>query len=91
MILLNPERMVPDRRKDKIYKSYARAHHGGMRDEDDHHLDADRQTKALAGLAFLLALAIFGFYLVVHLQKIGKIEDCLLAQRSNCDALLSPR
>lgn len=60
-----------------------------MRDEDDPGLDADRQTKALAGLALLLALAIFGFYLIVHLHKIGRIEDCLLAQRSNCDALLS--
>lgn len=62
-----------------------------MRDEDDHGSDADRQTKALAGLAFMLALAIFGFYLIVHLQKIGQIEDCLLAQHSNCDDLLSQR
>jgi len=50
--------------------------------------DAERQTKALAGLAFMLALAIFGFYLIVHLRAVGKIEDCLLAQQRNCDALL---
>ena len=62
-----------------------------MSDKDDPDLDADRQTKALAGLAFLLVLALFGCYLVVHLQKIGQIEDCLLAQRNNCDALLSQR
>jgi hypothetical protein len=62
-----------------------------MSDRDDPELDADRQTKALAGLAFTLALAVFGFYLIVHLQRIGRVEDCLLAQRNNCDALLSQR
>jgi hypothetical protein len=62
-----------------------------MRDEDDPGSDADRQTKALAGLAFLLVLAIFGFYLIVHLRLIGKVEDCLLAQHTNCDALLTRR
>ena len=56
---------------------------------DDDDWDAERQTKALAGLAFLLALAILGCFLFLHLQKIGRIEDCLLAQHSNCDALLS--
>jgi hypothetical protein len=60
-----------------------------MQEEDDERRDAERQTKALSGLALILALAVVGFYLVVHLHKIGQIEDCLLAQRSNCDALLS--
>jgi hypothetical protein len=50
--------------------------------------DAERQTKALAGFVLILALAIVGFYLVIHLRAVGRIEDCLLAQRSNCDALL---
>lgn len=50
--------------------------------------DAERQTKALAGVAFILALAIVGFYLVIHLRAVAKVEDCLLAQRSNCDALI---
>ncbi|MGH7032571.1 MAG: hypothetical protein ACREFL_02440 [Stellaceae bacterium] len=57
--------------------------------EDNKRRDAERQTKALSGLALLPALAVLGFYLVVHLRKIGQIEDCLRAQRSNCDALLS--
>lgn len=52
--------------------------------------DAERQTKALAGFALILVLALLGFYLVVHLRTVGKIEDCLLAQRSNCDALVGP-
>ena len=50
--------------------------------------DAERQTKALAGVAFILVLAIVGFYLVMHLRAVAKIEDCLLAQQSNCDALI---
>jgi hypothetical protein len=53
--------------------------------------DAERQTKALAGLALVLALALVGFYLIVELRAVGRIEDCLLAQRSNCDALLGAR
>lgn len=60
-----------------------------MRKEEGGDWDAERQTKALAGLAFLLALALIGFYLIVQLQKVGRVEDCLLAQRSNCDALVS--
>jgi hypothetical protein len=62
-----------------------------MHEEDQEDWDTERQTKALAGLGFLLALALIGFYLVVELQKVGQVEDCLLAQRSNCDALLAGR
>jgi hypothetical protein len=71
-----------------IYKTYQHAQHRLMQDEDNRQEDTERQTKALAGLAFLLALALFGSYLVIHLRVVGKVEDCLLAQRSNCDALL---
>jgi hypothetical protein len=53
--------------------------------------DAERQTKALAGLALTLALALIGFYLVIHLRALASIEDCLLAQRNNCDALIGSR
>jgi hypothetical protein len=51
--------------------------------------DAERQTKALAGLALILALALIGFHLVMQLRAVANIEDCLLAQRSNCDDLIS--
>ena len=54
-------------------------------DEDD---DRNRQTKALAGLAIVLALAVGGFFLFQHLRRESAIEDCLLAGRSNCDALV---
>lgn len=63
--------------------------HGLHEDDSGGDWDAERQTKALAGLAFVLALAILGIYLVIHLQKIGRIEDCLLARHTNCDMLLS--
>jgi hypothetical protein len=59
-----------------------------QREESDADWDAERQTKALAAFALILALAIVGFYLIIQLRAVGKVEDCLLAQRSNCDALI---
>ncbi|HWE76782.1 MAG TPA: hypothetical protein VG328_26685 [Stellaceae bacterium] len=53
--------------------------------------DADRQTKALAGLALTLALALAGCYLVIHLRAVAQIEDCLLAQHTDCDSLIGER
>lgn len=58
------------------------------RDDWDADGDADRQSKALAAFAFILVLAFLGFYLVIHLRAVGKVEDCLLAERNNCDALI---
>jgi hypothetical protein len=57
-------------------------------DTDD---DAERQTKALAGLALTLALALLGCYLVLQLRAVAKVEDCLLAQHTNCDAPIISR
>lgn len=78
-----------------IYKPSRGAHHSAMRkslhDDREHwgpDWDAERQTKALAAFALILALAFAGVYLIIHLRAVGKIEDCLLAQRSNCDALI---
>lgn len=53
--------------------------------------DADRQTKALAGLALTLALALAGCYLVIHLRAVAQMEDCLLAQHADCDSLIGQR
>jgi hypothetical protein len=58
-------------------------------DRGDADADAERQTKALAGLALILALALIGFYLIIQLRAVAGIEDCLLAQRNNCDALIN--
>jgi hypothetical protein len=50
-----------------------------------------RQTCGLAGVAIVLLLALVGSYLVASLRKEGEIEDCLLAHRNNCDALIDNR
>jgi hypothetical protein len=65
--------------------------HDNWQDERDVDYDSERQTKALAGLALTLALALIGCYLVIHLRAVGQIEDCLLAQHSHCDSLIDTR
>jgi hypothetical protein len=47
-----------------------------------------RQTRGLASMALVLLLALVGSYLVASLRKEAQIDDCLLAHRTNCDALL---
>jgi hypothetical protein len=59
------------------------------REQWDEDWEAERQTKALAAFVLILALAIVGFYLIIHLRAVGKVEDCLLARHSNCDALIA--
>jgi hypothetical protein len=46
-----------------------------------------RRARSLAALAFLLALALGGILLFRGLRHEAAMEDCLLAGRSNCDAL----
>ena len=58
------------------------------RDDVRRQQEADRQTKALAALTLILALAILALVVVQRLRTAGQIEDCLLAGRSNCDALI---
>lgn len=55
--------------------------------EEDDEEESDRQTKALAGLAVILFLALVASYLIQGLHHEGVLEDCLLAHRNNCDAL----
>jgi hypothetical protein len=61
-----------------------RPDHDDRRRQDE----KDRQTKALAGLALILALAVIALIVVQRLRSEGQIEDCLLAGRSNCDRLI---
>jgi hypothetical protein len=64
-------------------------HHHGMRQVDRHDEDENaRETRGLLAIAFVLALALVASYLVEQLRKEGIIEDCLLAGRVNCDALI---
>jgi hypothetical protein len=58
------------------------------RDDIRSQQEADRQTKALAALALIIALAAIAVIVVEHLRREGQIEDCLLAGRSNCDLLI---
>ena len=60
-------------------------------EEWDADLESDRQTKALAALALILALALLGCYLILQLRSVGHVEDCLLAQHTDCDSLIDQR
>lgn len=62
-----------------------------MRPEADDDEERARRTSGLAGVAIVLFLALLGSYLIASLRKEGEIEDCLLAQRSNCEALIHAR
>ncbi|HEU0155902.1 MAG TPA: hypothetical protein VFQ82_07510 [Stellaceae bacterium] len=44
----------------------------------------DRRTAALIGIAIVLALALAGVVLIRDLGKVSRLEDCLLAGRTNC-------
>lgn len=59
-------------------------------DEQQEEEDRRRQTRGLAGLALILLLAVIASYLIIRLRQEGIIEDCLLAQRIDCDALVEP-
>ena len=55
---------------------------------NDDEESADRQTRSLGGLAFVLFLVVVSLFLVKELQCKAMVEDCLMAGRSNCDAVL---
>ena len=52
-------------------------------------LEENRLTASLAGLALALFLVVAGLFLLQHLRDKGRVEDCLLSGRFNCDQLLS--
>jgi hypothetical protein len=49
-----------------------------------------RRTAALIGLIVILSLAIVGIVLVRELGKESKLEDCLMAGRTNCAPIELP-
>jgi len=49
---------------------------------------ADRRTASLAGVAVALLLIVVGLFIVQQLYTKMQIEDCLLAGRTNCSALV---
>jgi len=50
---------------------------------------ADRQTASLAGMAVTLLIVVVCLFLLKELHNKAAIEDCLLAGRSNCDAVVA--
>jgi hypothetical protein len=50
---------------------------------------ADRQTASLAGMAITLLIVVVSLFLLRELHNKAAIEDCLLAGRSNCDAVVA--
>ncbi len=51
----------------------------------------NRVTSSLAGMAVILLLVCTSLFLVQHLASKAAVEDCLLAGRMNCDAVLVAR
>ena len=50
---------------------------------------ANRRTMSLAGLAVTLAVLVASVYLVQRLSHTTRVEDCLMANRLNCDRMAS--
>lgn len=46
---------------------------------------ANRQTLSLAGLAVTLAVLVVCVFLVRELAYATRVEECLMANRKNCD------
>ncbi len=51
--------------------------------------DADRRTAGLAAIVVVLLLLIGGLLLTHTLHKKSQLEDCLMAGRRDCDALVN--
>ena len=59
--------------------------HDPARDRED----ADRRTNGLAAIVVVLLLLIGGLLLTQTLRKKSQVEDCLMAGRRDCDALVN--
>ena len=51
--------------------------------------DADRRTASLAAIVVVLLLLIGGLILTKTLHRKSQLEDCLMAGRRDCDALVN--
>jgi hypothetical protein len=59
--------------------------HDPARDRED----ADRRTAGLAAIVVVLLLLIGGLILTKTLHRKSQLEDCLMAGRRDCDALIN--
>lgn len=71
----------PHQRRRPVPRRPARVTHAEARDE------ADRQTTSLAAVAVILALLTIGLFLVHTLRHTALVEDCLMANRRDCDSV----
>ena len=56
---------------------------------EDEAAEENRLTASLAGLVVALMLVVAGLFLIQHLRDKARIEDCLMAGRFNCDAVVA--
>ena len=61
-----------------------RAHPG-----EDEQAEENRVTSSLAGLVAALLIVVVGLFLFIQLRDKGRIEDCLLSGRTNCDSVVA--
>ena len=63
-----------------------------MNDRSEHGDDGadQRRSAALIGLIIILALAVAGVVLVRELREKSRLEDCLMAGRTNCAPIEAP-
>ena len=58
-------------------------------DYEDDQAEENRVTQSLAGMAVALLLVVASLFLIHTLQATAQVEDCLLAGRANCDAMVT--
>jgi len=61
------------------------------RPDGDDEAGPDRRAAALIGIVVILVLAILAVVLVRSLSRESKLEDCLMAGRTNCAPVEVPR
>ena len=58
---------------------------------DAEQAEANRVTANLAGLAAALLFVVVSLSVIHHLRDEGRVEDCLMSGRNNCDQLVAQR
>ena len=65
--------------------------HRPLLDDEEDEKTENRRTSSLLGIVIVLLLLVLGLFLVQQLRSSAAIEDCLMAGRRNCDALVAPQ
>jgi len=59
-------------------------HSAAMAHDPNEPREPDSRRGALIGLLITLLIVVAGYYLMTSLREQGRLEDCLMAGRSNC-------